>query len=48
MDLSKATKQQLYEIATNDNNRMSDRYAAAREMQRRRKEDALCRNRSIN
>ncbi|WP_157452333.1 hypothetical protein [Bacillus sp. J33] len=37
MDLSKATDQQLYDIATNENERMRDRYAAACELQRRRK-----------
>jgi hypothetical protein len=43
MEFSKATKQQLYEIATNEKYRMVERYAAAHELQRRRK-DALCRN----
>lgn len=37
MDLSKATDQQLYEIATNENERMRDRYAAVCELQRRKK-----------
>jgi hypothetical protein len=36
MDLSKATKQQLYEIAKNEKYRLIERYAAARELQRRR------------
>jgi hypothetical protein len=36
IDLSKASKIQLYEIATNDVNRMVDRYKAAKELQRRR------------
>jgi hypothetical protein len=43
VDFRQATKQQLYEIAMNENNRMAERYAAALELQRRRK-DALCRN----
>jgi hypothetical protein len=43
IDFSKATQIQLYEIATNEKNRMAERYAAAHELQRRRK-DALCRN----
>jgi len=37
MDLSKATKQQLYSIAIDEKARMSDRYAAAKELQMRRK-----------
>jgi hypothetical protein len=48
MDLSKATKEQLYEIATNEGNRLIDRYAAAYELQERRKKDEIRRNRSIN
>jgi hypothetical protein len=36
MDISKATSQQLYEIATNENNRLIDRYKAARELQKRK------------
>lgn len=39
MNLSKATKQQLYAIATDDKAKMSDRYAAAKELQTRRKKD---------
>ncbi len=35
MDISKATNQQLYEIATNEKERMRDRYAAAKELQLR-------------
>lgn len=38
MDLSNATKEQLYEIAKDENERMKDRYAAASELQRRKKE----------
>ncbi|MED1906139.1 hypothetical protein [Cytobacillus firmus] len=37
MDLSNATDQQLYEIAKDENARMKDRYAAACELQRRKK-----------
>lgn len=48
MNLSKATKEQLYAIAMDETNRMRDRYAAAKELQDRRKKDALCRNRSID
>jgi hypothetical protein len=36
VDFLKATNQQLYEIATNEENRLIERYAAARELQRRR------------
>jgi hypothetical protein len=36
MDLLKATKEQLYEIARNENYRLKERYAAAKELQRRR------------
>lgn len=36
MDFSKATNQQLYEIAKDEKNRMKDRYAAASELQRRK------------
>lgn len=39
MDLSKMTNQQLYDIAKNESNRMKDRYAAARELQKRRSKD---------
>jgi hypothetical protein len=35
-DYSNATNQELYEIATNDTNRLVDRYEAAKELQRRR------------
>lgn len=38
VDFSKATNQQLYEIAKGEKNRMKDRYAAASELQRRKKE----------
>lgn len=40
MDLSKATNQQLYEIAKDENARMKDRYAAARELQLRNSNNA--------
>jgi hypothetical protein len=36
VDFIRATNQQLYEIATNEENRLIERYAAARELQRRR------------
>jgi hypothetical protein len=39
MDLTKACIQQLYEIATNENNRLKDRYAAVKELQRRKAKD---------
>lgn len=41
MDISKATNQQLYEIAKDDGARMKDRYEATKELQRRKKEQAL-------
>lgn len=37
MDYAKATKRQLYQIATDHSARMSHRYEAARELQRRKK-----------
>lgn len=36
MDLSKKTNKELYEIAKNEKSRMIERYAAARELQKRR------------
>lgn len=48
MNLSKATKEQLYAIAMDETNRMRDRYAAAKELQDRRKENAFRRNRPID
>jgi predicted ATPase with chaperone activity len=43
MDLSKATNQQLYQIAMDESSRLRDRYLAARELQRRRKQsDTVC------
>ncbi|MEH7503271.1 hypothetical protein V7152_14880 [Neobacillus drentensis] len=39
MDLSKATKQQIYEIATNESNRLKDRYVAVKELQKRKAKD---------
>jgi hypothetical protein len=36
MDYSKATKQQLYEIAFDDKARLIDRYAATNELQKRK------------
>lgn len=41
MDLSKATNQQLYDIAKDESNRMKDRYAAARELQLRNTKKAV-------
>lgn len=38
VDYSKATKRQLYQIATDSALRMSVRYAAVRELQKRRGE----------
>jgi hypothetical protein len=37
MNLSKATNHQLYEIAKDEKARMKDRYAAAKELQERKK-----------
>jgi hypothetical protein len=39
MNLSNATNQQLYEIATNSDYRMIERYAAVKELQRRKVKD---------
>jgi hypothetical protein len=36
INYSQATKQQLYEIAINENNRMVERYSAVRELQKRK------------
>jgi hypothetical protein len=36
MDYSKATNQQLYEIVKDQSVRLSERYAAARELQKRK------------
>ncbi|WP_285842854.1 hypothetical protein [Metabacillus litoralis] len=36
MDLSKKSDKELYEIAKNEKYRMMERYAAARELQKRR------------
>lgn len=44
MNLSQATNQQLYQIATDESARLIDRYAAARELQERKKKNAICRN----
>jgi uncharacterized caspase-like protein len=46
MNLSKSTNQQLYQIAFDKNARLKDRYAAARELQERRKAHEIRRNRS--
>lgn len=46
MDYSKASKKQLYVIATDDKDQLNDRYAAAFELQERRKRNAkIYRNR---
>lgn len=37
MNLFQATNNQLYQIAMDNNNRLKDRYAAAKELQERRK-----------
>jgi hypothetical protein len=42
--LSHLTKDQLYEIAKDEKARLKDRYAAAKELQERKKKNALCRN----
>jgi hypothetical protein len=44
MDLSNKTNKELYEIAKSEKYRMRDRYAAARELQKRREKDEMCRN----
>lgn len=44
MDYSKATNQQLFEIAFNIAARMSERYAAAKELQERKLANAICRH----
>lgn len=44
MDFSKATKRELFQIAMDEKARMKDRYAAARELQRRRKGDGESRH----
>lgn len=40
MNLSQATNQQLYDIAKDEKARMKDRYAAAKELQERKKKNA--------
>lgn len=37
MDVSKATNQQLYQIAMDEKARMKERYAAVKELQERKK-----------
>ena len=39
MNLYQATNQQLYQIAMDSNNRLKVRYAAAKELQERRKQN---------
>lgn len=41
MDFSKATNKELFKIAFDENRRLKDRYAAAREIQRRMKKDEI-------
>ncbi|MGY6209708.1 hypothetical protein ACXEO8_07000 [Cytobacillus firmus] len=48
MDLSKATNQQLYEIAKDESARMRDRYAAARELQLRNTKKTVASFREID
>ncbi|MDV2683763.1 hypothetical protein RYX56_05500 [Alkalihalophilus lindianensis] len=43
MDYSKATNQQLYEIALDQGARMTERYTAAKELQERKLANAICR-----
>lgn len=44
MNFSKATNKQLYQIAYDPCNRVKDRYAAAKELQQRRKKGLLKNN----
>lgn len=44
MDYSKATNQQLYEIAINESLRMIDRYEAVREFQKRKSNRGVYKN----
>lgn len=44
MDLSQATNQQLYEIAKDETARMRDRYAAAKELQERKRKNEIRRD----
>lgn len=48
MNYQEATKQQLIAIAMDESNRLRDRYAAAKELQDRRKSDEIHRHRSID
>lgn len=48
MELSKATNQQLYEIAKDESARMRDRYAAARELQLRNTKKTVASFREID
>lgn len=44
MNLNKLTNQQLYKIAMDETARMKDRYAAAKELQERKKKNEICRD----
>lgn len=44
MNMDKTTNKQLYEIAKDENARMKDRYSAARELQERKRKNAVCGN----
>lgn len=46
MSFTKLSNQQLFNIAMDADSRLIERYAAARELQKRRKENEICRNRS--
>jgi hypothetical protein len=45
LNLTNMSKQQLYEIAMCENVRLIDRYSAARELQRRKNNNEVCRDR---
>jgi hypothetical protein len=45
-ELKSLANQKLFEIAMDSNARLKDRYGAAKELQRRKKEDEIHRNRS--
>ncbi len=43
MDFSKLTKEELYKIAKDENYRMIERYSVARELQKCKGKDEICR-----
>jgi hypothetical protein len=45
LNLTNMSKQQLYEMAMCENARLIDRYSAARELQRRKDKNEVCRDR---